>query len=72
MDYIVCMLFRVQWRFRLNTDDHSCPICPNKPDSCCCLYCDTDRAEYGSYDCKECGRAKGNTPMDIKYNGDLD
>ena len=56
----------------MNTDDHSCPICPNKPDSCCCLYCDTDRAEYGSYDCKECGRAKGNTPMDIKYNGDLD
>ena len=41
-------------------DDHSCPTCPDKPYNCCCLYCDTDRAEGGIYDCKNCGRTKGN------------
>ena len=52
-------------------DDHSCPICPDKPYNCCCLYCDTDRSQYGSYDCKNCGRTKGNMPVDIEYDGDI-
>lgn len=41
-------------------DDHSCPTCPDEPYDCCCLYCDTDITQYGSYDCKNCGRTKGN------------
>ena len=56
----VCIICDYVLKANEDYDDHSCPTCPDKPYNCCCLYCDTDRAEGGIYDCKNCGRTKGN------------
>jgi len=56
----VCIICDYVLKANEDYDDHSCPTCHDKPYDCCCLYCDTDRAEGGIYDCKNCGRTKGN------------
>ena len=56
----VCIICDYVLKASEDYDDHSCPTCPDKPYDCCCLYCDTDITQYGSYDCKNCGRTKGN------------